>query len=141
MNLPFLHDKPTAALFLENGATLSHAKLAQRVANAQREWHWGGGNETKRVVFCLCRNDLSSVVCYLAALASGQVPLLLPADLKPAQLASLLKAYQPQAVFGESASTGLEGVGLEGLGVAWQAEGRDVVTKGSWTCVVGLDLH
>jgi len=123
MNLPFLHDKPTAALLLENGATISHAELAQRVAAAQRAWQWDRPNEAKRVVFCLCRKDLPSVVCYLAALASGQVPLLLPADLKPAQLAHLLQAYQPQAVFGESASTGLEGVGLEGLGVAWQAEG------------------
>ena len=117
MNLPFLHDKPNAALLLENGATISHAELAQRAGATLHEWQWGGPNDAKRVVFCLCRNDLPSVVCYLAALASGRVPLLLPADVKPAQLASLLQAYQPHAVFGNSALLNLDGFGLQ-----WQAE-------------------
>ena len=124
MNHPLLHDKSTVALLLDSGAKVTHSELAQRVFAAQREWQWGTHSGPKRLVFCLCKNDLPSVICYLAGLASGQVALLLPADINPSALTPLLEAYQPQSIFGASGVLNQAGYELQ-----WQGDGYGLATR------------
>ncbi|MFG3435738.1 AMP-binding protein [Nonomuraea sp. NPDC047897] len=51
-------------------------------------------------VFCGMRNDLTSVVRYLAALRAGTPVALLDADLSPGALTMLIRRFRPTAVFG-----------------------------------------
>lgn len=51
-------------------------------------------------VFCGMRNDLTSVVRYLAALHARTPVALLDADLSPGALTELIKRFRPTAVFG-----------------------------------------
>lgn len=73
-------------------ATLSYAELgaaADDLASA-----WGPG---RRVVLVAMRNDVASVVSYLAALNHGHVPLLLPGD-RPDIADDVLARYAPDVV-------------------------------------------
>ncbi|WP_026531633.1 AMP-binding protein, partial [Arthrobacter sp. H41] len=51
----------------------------------------------RRLVMLVARNDLESLIGYLAAMTAGHPLLLAPAD-KPAALESLLAAYEPDVV-------------------------------------------
>jgi acyl-CoA synthetase (AMP-forming)/AMP-acid ligase II len=94
---------PFAAHLLDHGdapavvtgrTALSYRELADRVGELVRRI----GDE-RRLVMVECRNDLDSLIAYLAALAGGHVALLAPAD-RSAAGAALLAAYDPDVVIG-----------------------------------------
>jgi long-chain acyl-CoA synthetase len=93
MNWLAAQDPAALALVAEDGVSVTYGELATLAGKfAARLRHPG-------VVACLCSNDLSSIVCYLAALESGAVPLLLPGSMPRPQLLALLDAYKPRYLF------------------------------------------
>lgn len=74
------------------GGVLTYRELAERVDDLGRRLGPG-----RRLVALTASNDVDSLVGYLAALASGHPLILLPAD-KPAALASLVTAYDPDVI-------------------------------------------
>jgi long-chain acyl-CoA synthetase len=93
MNWLAAHEPAALALIAEDGTSVTYGELATRVGEfATRLNHPG-------VIACLCNNDLPSIACYLAALQSRAVPLLLPGGMPKAQLLGLLEAYKPRYVF------------------------------------------
>ena len=81
------------AVLPEEGACLSHGELAAEVGTLAAKFPQPG------LLFCLCHNDLPTLLCYLACLDRGVVPLLLPGGIDKARLAGLLEAYRPNYVF------------------------------------------
>jgi acyl-coenzyme A synthetase/AMP-(fatty) acid ligase len=81
-----------APAVLADGATLSHADLARRVADRARTW----GPE-RRLVLVEGANTVDSLVAYLAALQHGHVALVVP-DERPAQRDAILASYDPDIV-------------------------------------------
>lgn len=55
--------------------------------------------EPRSLIFLLCRNDLSTVVAYLACLQKQVVAMLLDANTLPQNLTRLADIYQPHAIF------------------------------------------
>jgi len=94
----------TAVRFVEaddgvkNSTCLSYGQLQRAVDRyiAYLDLHLG--LDKKRLVFILCRNGLASLVAYLACLKSGQVALLLPAQLGSVRIQALLDGYGPNAL-------------------------------------------
>ena len=81
------------ALILESGRQLSYAELQELISDFRQAFPESG------VVFCLCNNDLPSLLCYLSALEGSAVPLLLPCAIHERQLQSLISAYSPKYIF------------------------------------------
>lgn len=81
-----------APAVLAEGAVLSHADLARRVAD--RAGAWG---PARRLVLVEGANDLDSLIAYLAALQHGHVALVVPAG-RQAQRAAMVTAYDPDIV-------------------------------------------
>ena len=71
---------------------LSHAELADRVAERARSW-----GPARRLVLVEGANTLDSLVAYLAALQHGHVALVVP-DGREAQREALVEAYDPDVV-------------------------------------------
>ena len=71
-------------------AVLSYGALDAEVAALQRVL------QGRSLIFCLCRNDLPSLVAYLAALRGSVVPVLLPGNLDAGALAQLVNSYEPR---------------------------------------------
>ncbi|WP_457973023.1 AMP-binding protein [Arthrobacter sp. D1-17] len=82
-------DRPAV---LTSDGVLTYRELACRVDDLAARLGTG-----RRLVVLAARNDLDSLVSYLAALSAGHVLLLAPAD-KPEALASLLGAYDPDVL-------------------------------------------
>lgn len=81
-----------ATAVVADGVELSHAALAQRVA--ERAATWG---PARRLVLVEGANRLDSLVAYLAALQHGHVALVVP-DARESQLAAMVAAYDPDIV-------------------------------------------
>ncbi|CAH2773256.1 MAG: Long-chain-fatty-acid--CoA ligase (EC [uncultured Paraburkholderia sp.] len=80
-------------LIAEGGDALSHADLCQaieRLASVLPE---------RQLVFIVGGNDVPSVLCYLASLEKGAVPLLLGRGIDEAQLERLVATYDPSYIF------------------------------------------
>lgn len=82
-----------AALILESGRQISYLELLGQISSFRQAF------PAKGVVFCLCNNDLASLLCYLSAIEGSVVPLLLPGDIRERQLHSLVAAYTPRYLF------------------------------------------
>jgi acyl-CoA synthetase (AMP-forming)/AMP-acid ligase II len=84
-----------ALIEAETAQTLSHAELERAVEEV------GGQLATaqKSLLFLFARNDLASVVAYLAALAQGHAVALLDAEASPALRGRLLARYRPRFVW------------------------------------------
>ncbi len=81
-----------ATAVVADGAELSHADLAQRVADRAASW-----GPARRLVLVEGGNTLDSLVAYLAALQHGHVALVVP-DAREAQRAATVAAYDPDIV-------------------------------------------
>jgi acyl-CoA synthetase (AMP-forming)/AMP-acid ligase II len=82
-------DRPAV---LTSDGVLTYRELAFRVDDLAVRL-----GTVRRLVVLAARNDLDSLVGYLAALSAGHVLLLAPAD-KPEALASLVRAYDPDVL-------------------------------------------
>ncbi|CAD6540335.1 AMP-binding protein [Paraburkholderia metrosideri] len=114
MNLDFVSRRHPGrpALIVEDGATLGYAELHEAVDSLAAYL------PSRQLIFIVGDNDLPSILCYLASLASGAVPLLLRAGIEETQLNRLVRTYNPALVFvaiGSNWSTpGCELIRLEG---------------------------
>ncbi|MCP4895422.1 MAG: AMP-binding protein [bacterium] len=57
----------------------------------------------RELVFCLCRNDIRSVISYLAGLEAGHAVALLDAGSRKASLRRLIRSYRPEWIAGSEA--------------------------------------
>lgn len=89
-------DRPAV---LTDEHVLSYRELAERVDDVAARL----GTE-RRLAVLAASNDVDSLVAYLAALAAGHALLLVPAD-KPAAVASLVAAYDPDVVLRSGGGT------------------------------------
>jgi long-chain acyl-CoA synthetase len=103
MNLLGSADPQATALVLDDGAVLSYGALDAEVARCQRVL------QGRSLIFCLCHNDLPSLVAYLAALRASLVPLLLPGNLDEAALAKLVQTYEPRYLVHQRSELALPG--------------------------------
>ena len=77
------------AIIADDGARLTYGELAERVVTRAKELQKGV------LQFCLCRNDIASIVEYLACLEAG-APVVLIDSTKDAETSeNLRKIYQP----------------------------------------------
>lgn len=81
------------ALINENGSELTYAKLNEEIKR------FGGWLRKGAVIFVVGECDYPAVLCYLASLDVGAVPLLLGSSICKEQLTSLIEVYDPQFVF------------------------------------------
>lgn len=77
------------AIIADDGTRLSYGELAERVAARAKELQRGV------LQFCLCRNDVASIVEYLACLEAGAPVVLLDATKDQEIIGSLRKIYKP----------------------------------------------
>lgn len=100
------------ALVTEDGAVLSYADLCQAIDR------WAEDLPSRQLIFIVGDNDLPTVVCYLACVARGMVPLLLGKSIHEDPLNQLIRVYDPSFVFIPSESAwpkaGCVEVGREG---------------------------
>lgn len=89
---------------------LTYSELRDAVADTSGRLGHAGG---KQLGFILCRNNVASVVCYLAALQKGDAVALLNADLESSLLQRLVAAYQPEWIAAPPATSAPEGYALQ----------------------------
>ena len=77
------------AIITDSGEQLTYAELAARVAQRVAELERGV------LRFCLCRNDVASVVEYLACLEAGAPVVMLDANKDPETIENLWLIYKP----------------------------------------------
>jgi acyl-coenzyme A synthetase/AMP-(fatty) acid ligase len=90
-------DERPALLDAASGRVVSYAELAALVRERIATWQGAG---LGGLAFLLCRNDVATVVSYLAAMTAGIPVALFDAALPPAALAELRRRYQPELVLG-----------------------------------------
>jgi acyl-CoA synthetase (AMP-forming)/AMP-acid ligase II len=121
----------TALIEAETDRALSYADLARAIEQAGASL----AARQKSLLFLLARNDVSSVVAYLAALARGHAVALLDADLNPALRRQLLERYRPDFVWLAGGAELLEASELAGTEHAAWGDGR------CWHFGCGASLH
>ena len=86
------HDPGSIAVVDETGQAVRYGALSERVEREAVKLRGVGG---RQLVFLEARNDLASLVAYLANLRAGHVPLLLPPHLAAPLRHPLEARYQP----------------------------------------------
>ncbi len=81
------------AVLPEEGPAISYGELATRISEFAATYPEAG------LAFCLCNNDLPSLLAYLGCLERGVVPLLLPGGLDKGRLLGLIDVYRPKYLF------------------------------------------
>lgn len=81
------------ALLDDGGQSLTYGQLHAEVARSSKFL------PQKRLIFLAGRNDIPTIVTYLACLEAGSVPLLLDPDISAIAFSRLLDTYQPAYVF------------------------------------------
>jgi acyl-CoA synthetase (AMP-forming)/AMP-acid ligase II len=82
-----------SAVFLEDGTTVSYAKLKEETEKLASQI-------TRRcLVLILCSNRLGSLIGYIAFLNHHVVPMMLDAELDKRLLAALTEAYRPEYIW------------------------------------------
>ncbi len=84
--------KNNVAVITESGERVSYAKLNDICAEFSKHI------PSRCLVFNLCKNELGSLVAYVAALNSRFVPLMVKADLDEELLNELIKKYKPDYI-------------------------------------------
>jgi len=83
----------STALFTDFGEVVTYGQLNKEVLFDSKIFN------KKDLVFIVGRNDLVTLIIYLAAFEAGAIPLLLGADLSEPSLTSLIEAYSPSKLF------------------------------------------
>lgn len=81
--------KERIAIIADDGTRLTYGELSERVAARAKELQEG------ILQFCLCRNDIASIVEYLACLEAGAPVVLLDATKDSETIENLRKIYKP----------------------------------------------
>jgi len=81
------------ALIESNGSILTYADLYKNVSEFRTFF------DNKHLVFIIGENNLATIICYLSAVESEMVPLLLSSKINQNQLNNLLDVYKPKYIF------------------------------------------
>jgi len=81
------------ALIESNGSILTYADLYKNVSEFRTFF------DDKHLVFIIGENNLATIICYLSAVESEMVPLLLSSKISQNQLNNLLDVYKPKYIF------------------------------------------
>ena len=81
------------ALIESNGSILTYSDLYKNVSEFNTFF------DDKHLVFIIGENNIATIVCYLSAVESGMVPLLLSSKINQNQLNNLLDVYKPKYIF------------------------------------------
>jgi long-chain acyl-CoA synthetase len=81
------------ALIESNGSILTYADLYKSVSEFRTFF------DDKHLVFIIGENNLATIICYLSAVESEMVPLLLSSKINQNQLNNLLDVYKPKYIF------------------------------------------
>ena len=84
---------PSAALVLEADEAVSYGELLNSADEI------GKAVDSRRVVFCICSNNIESVAGYLGLLRRRAVPVLINLGTNLGQMADLLRAYCPHYAY------------------------------------------
>ena len=108
----FSLDFPGTAVVTDDGRRVSYAELKELADE------WAAKIPRRSLVFLLVRNDLPSLVAYVACLRGGIVPLMLDAGIDEGLLAHFKGIYRPAYMWraddggGELSATGAESIAL-----------------------------
>ena len=81
------------ALIESNGSILTYSDLYKNVSEFTTFF------DDKHLVFIIGENNFATIVCYLSAVESGMVPLLLGSMINQNQLNNLIDVYKPKYIF------------------------------------------
>jgi len=81
------------ALIESNGSILTYTDLYKNVSEFTTFF------DDKHLVFIIGENNFATIVCYLSAVESGMVPLLLGSMINQNQLNNLIDVYKPKYIF------------------------------------------
>ena len=81
------------ALIESNGSILTYSDLYKNVSELTTFF------DDKHLVFIVGENNFATIVCYLSAVESGMVPLLLSSMINQNQLNNLIDVYKPKYIF------------------------------------------
>lgn len=81
------------ALIESNGSILTYSDLYKNVSEFITFF------DDKHLVFIIGENNFATIVCYLSAVESGMVPLLLSSMINQDQLNNLVDVYKPKYIF------------------------------------------
>ena len=81
------------ALIEGNSSILTYSDLYKNVSEFKTFF------DNKHLVFIIGENNSATIVCYLSAVESGMVPLLLGAKINQNQLINLIHLYKPKYIF------------------------------------------
>ena len=81
------------ALIEGNGSIITYSDLYRNVSEFSTFF------DDKHLVFLIGENNFATIVCYLSAVESGVVPLLLGSMIKQNQLNNLIDIYKPKYIF------------------------------------------
>ncbi len=82
------------ALIEDNSSVLTYFDLDQQVRDFSNFFDY-----KKHLVFIIGENDVETIVCYLSAVESGMVPILLVTKINQNQLNNLINIYKPKYIF------------------------------------------
>ena len=86
--------KDNIALLDGDGMSLSYYDLVDACNEFKKRLSKG-----KNLIFCFCKNEIPAIVGYISCLQSGNVPLLLNADIDSSLALELISIYHPQYLF------------------------------------------
>ena len=81
------------ALIEGNGSIITYSDLYRHVREFSTFF------DDKHLVFIVGENNFATIVCYLSAVESGMVPLLLSSMINQNQLNNLIDVYKPKYIF------------------------------------------
>jgi long-chain acyl-CoA synthetase len=81
------------SVITENNDHITYAELYKAIDTFKVEL------QCNSIIFIIGKNDYSSLVCYLASLEVGAVPLLLSPGMDDLQISSLIQIYNPKFIF------------------------------------------
>lgn len=89
----WIHDRKTA-LIEPDGSEISYSSLFQEVQSLRSNF-----GKIKDVAILICRNNKSSIACYLAFVTSNIVPILLSPKIADHNLRNYIYLYRPRYLF------------------------------------------
>ncbi|MBT3993372.1 MAG: AMP-binding protein [Gammaproteobacteria bacterium] len=94
------------ALIENNDSVITYSDLYQQVRDFSSFFDY------RHLVFIIGENDVATIVCYLSAVESGMVPLLLGTKINQNQINNLINIYKPKYIFQKLDSNPYRGFNL-----------------------------
>lgn len=85
------------AIYTDSGEKLSYGDILKKIEPVEKILK----SNSHSLVFCKCKNDINSIVNYIAALRSNCPVLLIDEEINKKYLSTLIKSYNPQFILGD----------------------------------------